>query len=45
MGGGIVRIARRHLRDIVSFTMSTTTAGTPDGSRSARRLLVRLSVG
>ena len=28
-----------------SFTMSTTTAETPDGSRSARRLLVRLSVG
>ena len=43
MGGGIVRIARRHRHGIMSFTMSITAVGTPDGSRLARRQSARLS--
>ena len=43
MGGGIVRIARRHrLRVIMSSIMFTITAGTPDGLRLARPQSARL---
>ena len=44
MGGGIVRIARRHrLRVIMSFTTSITVAGTPEGLGLARPQSARVS--